>query len=81
MPWTQRYDPLGSVPLSTALALLPVLVLLGLLASHRVRAHQAALAGLLTALGVAVVGVGMPAGLAGRAALFGAAYGLFPIGW
>ena len=81
MPWAQRYDPLGSVPLSTAVALLPVLVLLGLLASHRVRAHHAALVGLLTALGVAVIGIGMPAALAGRAALFGAAYGLFPIGW
>ena len=81
MSWAQRYDPLGSVPLSTAVALLPVVVLLGLLASHRVRAHHAALAGLLTALGVAVLGIGMPIGLAGRAALFGAAYGLFPIGW
>jgi lactate permease len=81
MPWAQRYDPLGSVPLSTALALLPIVVLLGLLASHRARAHHAALAGLLTALVVAVAGIGMPAGLAGRAALFGAAYGLFPVGW
>ena len=81
MPWPQRYDPLGSVPLSTLLALLPILVLLGLLASHRVRAHQAALAGLAAALLVATLGIGMPARLAGRAALFGAAYGLFPIGW
>lgn len=81
MPWSQQYDPLGSPALSTALALLPIVVLLGLLASHRVRAHQAAFAGLLTALGVATLGIGMPPGLAARAALFGAAYGLFPIGW
>jgi len=80
-PWTQQYDPLGSAVLSTLVALLPVVVLLGLLASHKVRAHWAALAGLAAALLVAVVGIGMPAGLALRAAAYGAAYGLFPIGW
>ena len=72
---------MGSATLSTAIALLPILVLLGLLGSRRARAHEAALAGLVTALLVAVLGIGMPAGLAGRAALLGAAYGLFPIGW
>ena len=80
-PWTQQYDPLGSAVLSTLVALLPVVVLLGLLASHKVRAHWAALAGLAAALLVAIVGIGMPAGLALRAAAYGAAYGLFPIGW
>ena len=80
-PWTQRYDPFGSPAASTLVALLPVAVLLGLLASHRVRAQWAALGGLLAALLVAVLGIGMPTGLALRAAGFGAAYGLFPIGW
>ncbi len=80
-PWTQQYDPLGSAVLSTLVALLPVVVLLGLLASHKVRAHWAALAGLAAALLVAIVGIGMPTGLALRAAAYGAAYGLFPIGW
>jgi lactate permease len=79
--WPQVYDPLGHPALSTLAAALPVVVLLGLLASRRVRAHVAALAGLGTALAVAVLLVGMPAGMAGRAALLGAAYGLFPIGW
>jgi lactate permease len=80
-PWTQQYDPLGSAVLSTLVAILPVVVLLGLLASHKVRAHWAALAGLVAALLVAIVGIGMPMGLALRAAAYGAAYGLFPIGW
>jgi lactate permease len=80
-PWTQQYDPLGSAVLSTLVALLPVVVLLGLLASHKVRAHWAALAGLAAALLVALVGIGMPGGLALRAAAYGAVYGLFPIGW
>ncbi len=45
------------------------------------RAHTAALLGLATALAVAVGVVGMPPGVALRAAGLGAAYGLFPIGW
>ena len=80
-PWTQTYDPLDSAVLSTLVALLPIAVLLGLLATHRVRAQWAALAGLGAALFVAVVAIGMPPGLAWRAAAHGAAYGLFPIGW
>jgi lactate permease len=56
-------------------------MLLGLLASRRVRAHVAALAGLATALAIAVGVIGMPVAMAGKAALLGAAYGLFPIGW
>jgi lactate permease len=56
-------------------------VLLGLLAIFHVRAQYAALAGLLVSLLVAVSLYQMPATLAGMAAVNGAAYGLFPIGW
>ena len=35
--WIQDYDPPGSWPVSTMIAALPVLVLLGLLASGRVQ--------------------------------------------
>ena len=79
--WNQAYNPLHSALLSTLVAALPLVVLLGLLARHGVRAHYAALLGLAAALGVAVVVQGMPVGMAVRAAAFGAAYGLFPIGW
>ena len=79
--WNQVYDPLGSGVLSTLVAALPLVVLLGLLARHGVRAHYAALLGLAAALAVAIAVQGMPAGMALRAAAFGAAYGLFPIGW
>jgi lactate permease len=79
--WNQVYDPLGSTVLSTLVAALPLVVLLGLLARHGVRAHYAALLGLSSALAVAMAVQGMPAGMALRAAAFGAAYGLFPIGW
>jgi lactate permease len=81
MEWRQVYDPLGAAWLSTLVAALPIVVLLGSLAILRLRAHAAALLGLGTALGAALVAFGMPAGLAARTAALGAAYGLFPIGW
>src|SRR5690348_15410991 len=81
MPWPQRYDPLGSPLLSTLAAALPLLVLLGLLAARRVRAHHAALLALATALAIAIGVIRMPPAMAARAALLGAAYGFFPIGW
>ncbi|HVS51859.1 MAG TPA: lactate permease LctP family transporter [Opitutaceae bacterium] len=81
MPWSQVYSPLGGVAVSALVAALPVVTLLGLLAFFHVRAHLAALAGLLVALGIAIFVYHMPASLAGAAAIFGAGYGLFPIGW
>jgi lactate permease len=81
MPWTQVYAPLGNLYLSALVAALPVVVLLGALAFFRVRAHTAALLGLSTALVVAMAVYRMPASLAFAAALNGAFYGLFPIGW
>src|SRR5262249_35337686 len=52
--WTQSYDPLGSWPLSTLVAAVPVVVLLGLLASGKANAWQSSLAGLVAAVAVAV---------------------------
>jgi len=79
--WTQNYDPLGSWPLSTLVAAVPVLVLLGLLASGRASAWQAALAGLVAAMGAAVGVFGMPAGLAVAAAGHGVIFAAFRIVW
>lgn len=80
MDWVQVYDPLGSPLWSTLLAASPVVALLGLLAGG-VHAWKAAVAGLATALAVAIFGFGMPLGHAGGAALMGACFGLLPIGW
>jgi lactate permease len=79
--WEQVYDPLGNSFLSTVLAAVPIVVLLGTLAFLRLKAHRAAVLGLISALVIAVFVFGMPADKAGAIAVFGAAYGLFPIGW
>lgn len=81
MHWAQGYDPLGRWWLSTIMAALPIVVLLGAMAILRVKAHVAACAGLLTALAVAMVVFHMPVRLALTAATYGAGYGLFPICW
>ncbi len=79
--WQQNYNPLGHWALSTLVAAIPIVVLLGTLALGHVKAHYAALGGLASALLVAVYGFHMPARLAGATAVYGAGYGLFPIGW
>ncbi|HEY7447295.1 MAG TPA: L-lactate permease [Vicinamibacterales bacterium] len=79
--WSQIYDPLDSAALSTLFASLPVVVLLGTLGLLRMKAHHAALLGLATSLVIAVFVFDMPGSMAASTAIFGAAYGLFPIGW
>ncbi|MCC7375859.1 MAG: L-lactate permease [Verrucomicrobiales bacterium] len=81
MIWAQQYNPLGHVWLSTLVAFLPVAGLLGMIATGWVRIHWAAFIGLGLALAVAGWGYGMPVSAMVGATLYGAAYGLFPIGW
>lgn len=67
--------------MSALVAALPVVVLLALLGIWHVRAHVAAVAGLASALGIAIIVFSMPATLALAAVGDGALFGLFPIGW
>lgn len=81
MDWAQSYNPTGSEFLSTLLASLPIIVLLGMLGLFRWTAPKAAAAGLVTALAVSIFAFHMPVHMAFWAAGLGACFGLFPIGW
>lgn len=79
--WSQVYDPFGSMYVSAAVAAIPIFVLLGAIGIFEVRAHVAAALGLVAALTVAIAVYGMPVQIAAMAAIYGAAFGLLPIGW
>jgi L-lactate transport len=80
--WQHNYTPLAeSLPLSTVVAAIPIFVLLLMLGVLRKPAWISALCGLLAAAVVAVVEYGMPIRNVAGAVTYGAAYGLFPIGW
>ena len=81
MTWNQNYDPLGHWWLSTLVAALPIIVLLGLLAGLKVRPHLCAIAGAATAVIVAIVTFKMPALLAVSSFFYGSAFGLLKIVW
>jgi lactate permease len=79
--WSQVYDPFSNQLLSTLAAAIPVVTLLVLIASGKVKAHIAALIALVAAILAAAVVFTMPTGLALRATILGIATGFFPIGW
>jgi lactate permease len=79
--WTQNYIPVGNLLVSTLIAAIPVVVLLGALAFFHMKAHVAALLSLALALLIAIFVYQMPATTAFAAAGNGAAFGLLPIGW
>ncbi len=84
--YQQHLDPLaGLVPfsslLSTLFAALPVLVLFWLLVPQRWLAPKAGAAAAVTALVIAILVYGMPPLSAGMAFVYGAGFGLLPVGW
>ena len=81
MVWQQVYDPFHSMALSTLAAAVPVAVMLVGLGFMHLKAHIAAGAGLVAALIIAIIGYGMPADMAAKAAILGGLTGLMPIGW
>jgi lactate permease len=79
--WNQVYNPFNNAALSTIAAALPVVTLLVLIASNKVKAHVAAIVALVVANFVAIVIFTMPAGMSLRATVLGIVTGFFPIGW
>lgn len=80
--WTQNYDPVaGNLGLSALVAALPIFILLLALAVLRLAAWKSSLLGLAAAAFVALVVYGMPFPLLVSSVFYGAAFGLFPIGW
>jgi lactate permease len=79
--WNQVYNPFGSTALSTIAAAIPVVTLLVLIASGKVKAHIAAIVALIVANLIAIFAFTMPAGMSIRASILGVVTGFFPIGW
>src|SRR5947199_354056 len=79
--WDQIYNPLGNAALSTVAAAVPVVTLLVLIASGKVKAHLAAIIALIVANIIAIAIFTMPANMSIRASLLGVVIGFFPIGW
>jgi len=79
--WNQVYNPLNNAVLSTIVAALPVVTLLVLIASGKVKAHIAAIVALIVANLIAIFIFTMPANMSLRATVLGAVTGFFPIGW
>src|SRR5215210_1325392 len=80
--WEQNYTPLfGSVGISALAASTPIFVVLLMLGVLRKPSWMAAIAGLISAIAVAMGVYAMPLGLVLSATAFGAAFGVFPICW
>jgi L-lactate transport len=80
--WQQVYLPVAdNLALSALVAALPIAVMLVMIGVLRKPPWAAAIAGLGTALTIAIGVYGMPTGLAVSSVTYGAAFGLFPICW
>jgi L-lactate transport len=79
--FTQQLDPLGYPIVSTILAALPVLILFYTLVPLRWLAPKAGLAGAVSAILLAWLAFGMPLEMAGMSFVYGAAFGMLPVGW
>ena len=80
--WEQDYLPvLDSLGYSTVVAAIPLVTLFYMLGISRKPSWVAGLSALGVALVLAVTLFGMPVQLAGASMIYGAAFGLLPIGW
>ena len=64
MTWAQNYDPLHNTVLSTAIAAFPILLLLVMIATNKVKTYWAATIALVLTFIIAVYVFTMPAEMA-----------------
>ena len=79
--WQQLYTPLGSLGFSAAAALIPIVFFFLALAVFRLKGHIAGSITLALSILVAIFAFGMPTDMALASAVYGFAYGLWPIAW
>jgi lactate permease len=80
--WQPNYTPVAhSLAVSALIAALPIFALLFLLGIARKPAWKSGLAGLAVAIVIALAAYRMPPSMMVGAVTYGAAFGLFPIGW
>jgi lactate permease len=80
--WQHNYEPIaGSLGISALFAAIPIVVLFLMLGVFRKPAWMSAMSALASALLVSLLVYGMPAQLALISAIYGAAFGVFPIAW
>jgi len=79
--WSQTYITLGGLVPSALLAAVPVALMLYLLGVARKPSWVAGPSGCGVAFVIALFAYHMPVNLAVNSAIYGAAYGLLPIGW
>lgn len=80
--WEHNYTPIaGSLGYSTLVAAIPLVILFYMLGVMRKPSWVAGLSALGVAVVLAVGVYGMPVPQAGASMIYGAAFGLFPIGW
>lgn len=80
--WVQNYTAVGgSLYLTAAMALLPIVFFFAALTVLKMKGYVAGFFTLLISILVAIFAFGMPAGMALSSAVYGFAYGLWPIAW
>ncbi|MBN6186780.1 lactate permease LctP family transporter [Aneurinibacillus sp. BA2021] len=79
--WTQVYEPMGSLGLSAAVAVIPIVFFFLALAVFRMKGHTAGAITVLLSLVIAIAVYKMPVPMALAAAGYGFIYGLWPIAW
>jgi len=81
LTWTQAINPFDNLGISALVAAIPIIFMFIALGGLRMKGHYAGLGAVALALLVAIMAFGMPAKYALLSTLYGAMFGILPIGW